>query len=139
MTETLGKWAERVLGNGHVNVQHNETVDGNGDIIFNHEGEIVKKINKSRIQAVLEHAGFLVKSGEFEILNDLRSCARNKYNRKRPIQNDFSETHKLYSVVCVLGEDGLQSTINLIEDEINDRDYSMSNCMNSSLQFIAST
>lgn len=67
----------------------------------------MQKINTSRIQAVQEEAGFIVKSGAYETLNDLRSFIRNKYNLKRCIYNECAETHKLYNVVSVLGEDVL--------------------------------
>lgn len=61
MTEKLRKSVDRVLGNDHVKWQRNEIVGGNGQIPSNNEGGRLKKINTSRIQAVQEDTGFLVK------------------------------------------------------------------------------
>lgn len=57
---------------------------------------------------------FLVKSNVYLTLMDLISGVRNKNNRKRDIHNDCFEAHKVYNVVSVLGEEGLQSVINQI-------------------------
>lgn len=72
-----------------------------------------------------------MKSGEYPKLNDRRSGVRNKHNLKRKIQTDCFETHNVYNVVSIFGKDGLPPMVNLIEDEIKDRDYSMRNSFNS--------